>query len=571
MKKIIFIILAFWAFGNLQAAKLPKNIVWKTAEHAPILSSPKAKKGGVYTSYLLSYPLTFRLYGPNSNSGGFVSYNRKYAFWSLITRHPNTSEYLPELATHWSLAKDQKSAYFQLNKDARWSDGEKITADDYVFAFEFLKSPHIQAPFYNQYIRDHIASVEKIDEWTLKVVSVNPSWRLLEEVNLSPLPKHAIVLDKDWVKNYQWETNVVPGPYVIKKFKNGKFIELHRLENWWGKDYPQYKNQFNFDVIRLEVVRNQAIAFELFKKGKLSAFAPTEIQWVKETDIESIKNGYILKHQHPIETWTGIRGILFNTQAEVWSDTRLRKAAAHAVDFEVINKNHLYGFTERKHNFFDVDTPYKAIRKTYEFDLAKSNKLLDEAGWQLSKKDGLRYKNGKKLSLRLNYGGATHNPYLGTIKNQLLKVGIHLELVLQDGSSLFRTLDSGKYQAVVIFFGGGRYPAPRQYLHTENQKPGTNNLFLFGDEKVDNLIEIFEQDLKEQNRIEAIAEIEQIVHDNALLIYFWKKPFIFYLRQRSIQAPSHLGTKRGIDFDLLWYDESIAQEVKTYKKQKKSF
>ena len=570
-KKISFFTVFFLWFFLLQAADLPKDIVWKTADHTPILSSDKAKKGGVYTSYLLDYPLTFRLYGPNSNSGGFVGYNRRYAFWSLVTRHPNTSEYLPELATHWALQKDQKTAYFKLDKEARWSDGESITADDYIFAFEFLQSKYIQAPFYNQYIRDHIASVEKIDDWTLKIVSTKASWRILEDVNISPLPQHSIILDENWVKNYQWKPNVVPGPYEIKKFQNGKYIEMHRINNWWGANRPHYKNQFNFDIIRLDVVRNQAIAFELFKKGKLSAFAPTEIQWVKETDIEVIKKGYILKHKYPVEAWTGVRGIIFNTQDGVWSDVNLRKAVAYAMNFEAINKNYLYGLTERKTNFFDVDPPYKNQRKTYEFSIVKANKILEQASWKISKKDGLRYKNGKKLTLRLLYGSAVHSPYLGTIKNQFLKVGINLELVLQDGSTLFRTLESGKYQAIVIFFGGGRYPAPRQFLHTENKKPGTNNLFFFGNKKLDQLIETYEYDLNEQNRIQAITEIEEIIHNNVLLVHFWKKPFSLYLRQRSIQAPDHLGTKRGIDFDLLWYDENLAKKVATYKKKDKFF
>lgn len=570
-KKIALCGFFCFSFLLLYAAKLPKDIVWETGEYQPILSSPDAKKGGDYTSYLLTYPLTFRLYGPNSNSGGFVSVNRRYAFFSLVTRHPNTSKFLPELATHWSLQEDQKTAYFLLDKEARWSDGEKITADDYVFAFEFLQSKHIQAPFYNQYIRDHIASVEKIDDWTLKIVSVKPSWMLLENANLSPLPQHAIVLDENWVKNYQWKPNVVPGPYEIKKFQKGKYIELHRIKNWWGANRPHYKDQFNFEVIRLEVVRNQAIAFELFKKGKLSAFSPTEIQWIKETGIKEIQKGYILKHKYPVETWTGIRGILFNTQDQIWADARLRQATKYAVDFTIINKNNLYGLAERKTNFFDVEAPYKHQKSPDEFSIPKASKILDEAGWKLSKKDGIRYKDGKKLTLRLFYGSAAHNPYLGNIKNQFLKTGINLELVLQDGSSLFRTLDSGKYQAVVLFFGGGRYPAPRQFLHTENKKTGTNNLFLFGNEKLDQLIDTYEYDLNEKNRIQAIAQIEKIVDDSALLVPFWKKPFTLYLRQRYIAAPKHLGTKRGIDYDLLWYDQKIYQEVQEYKKKNKSF
>lgn len=559
--KSIFATLVFCLvtlISQIFAIELPKNIKWQTAEYKPLLSSPKAIKGGKYRNYLLSYPLTFRLYGPNSNSGGFVSYNRKYSLWGLTTRHPNTSAHIPELATHWYLDPDQKTAYFKLDKAARWSDGEKITASDYIFAFNFLQSKFIQAPFYNQYIRDNIASIEKIDDYTLKIVSVKPSWRLLDTVSFTPLPQHAIKLDENWVKNYQWKSNVVPGPYVVKKFKKNEFIEFHRIKVWWGKDRPKYKHQFNFDVIRLDVVRNGEIAYELFKKKKLDVFSPTEIQWVKKTDIKEIKEGHILKHQYPIDTWTGIRGIIFNTQKGIWVDPLLRRALAHTIDFEKINENNLYGLNTRKHNFFDVDPPYKLDRETYKLDLKKSNQILEENGWKRSAKDqGIRYKNGEKLTLRLFYAAAQHNTYLGTIKNNALKAGINLELVLQDGAAFFKTLDSGNYQAVLLFFGGGRYASPRQFLHTENKKPGTNNIFLFGNEKIDKLIETYEFNLDEKERIRAISKIEEIVHENVLAIHFWKRPFQLFLRWKYIQTPTTLGTKRGIDFDLLWHDPKI--------------
>ena len=226
---------------------------------------------------------------------------------------------------------------------------------------------------------------------------------------------------------------------------------------------------------------------------------------------------------------------------------------------------------KRKHNFFDVDPPYKVNRKTYDLDLKKAADLLNTRGWKVSSKDGFRYKNGKKLTLRLFYGSSRHNHYLGTIKNGLRKVGINLELVLQDGATFFRSLETGNYQAVLLFFGGARYPAPRQFLHTENKKPGTNNIFFFGNEKLDKLIDTYEYDLNEKNRIAAIEKIENIVHKQALVIYFWKKPVQLFLRWGYIQAPKHLGTKRSIDLDLLWYDKEIAKQIESYKKEGKNF
>ncbi len=51
----------------------------------------------------------------------------------------------------WSMQPDQKTIYFKLDPDARWSDGRPITADDYVFTWKMMQSKYIVDPFYNTY------------------------------------------------------------------------------------------------------------------------------------------------------------------------------------------------------------------------------------------------------------------------------------------------------------------------------------------------------------------------------------------------------------------------------------
>ncbi len=65
--------------------------------------------------------------------------------------HPNTEEPVPSLATHWAFDKDGKTMYFKLNKNAKWSDDTPVTADDYIYTLEFMRSKHIQAPWYNDF------------------------------------------------------------------------------------------------------------------------------------------------------------------------------------------------------------------------------------------------------------------------------------------------------------------------------------------------------------------------------------------------------------------------------------
>src|SRR5712672_1550563 len=180
-------------------ATLPKDIVWETDNDEPLIGAEKAIRGGTLNVSIGAYPLTFRIMGPNNNDF-FASWNRAFtSAFSLITMHPVTDKFIPMMATHWSVQKDQKTIYFKLDPDARWSDGKPITADDYVFTLEMMRSKFVVDPFMNTYAAQLFESVDKIDDYTLRIVGKRPSWRPLFDYGLWPSPKHATVLDKDWV------------------------------------------------------------------------------------------------------------------------------------------------------------------------------------------------------------------------------------------------------------------------------------------------------------------------------------------------------------------------------------
>ena len=125
--------------------RLPPGIVWETNNDDPPIGSPHALRGGTFRVGMDSYPLTLRLMGPNSNDA-FASWNRLFTLsFTLVARHPVTDRFIPMMATHWSVQSDQRTIFFRLDPDARFSDGKPVTADDYVFTLEMMRSPSSQA------------------------------------------------------------------------------------------------------------------------------------------------------------------------------------------------------------------------------------------------------------------------------------------------------------------------------------------------------------------------------------------------------------------------------------------
>ena len=161
--------------GLANPVTLPDGIVWETNNEDPLIGSPAAIRGGTFNYPLGAYPLTFRLVGPNSNDA-FAGWNRAFTMaFGLVGRHPVTDNFIPMMATHWSVQEDQRTIYFRLDPDARFSDGESVTAEDYVFTWRMMQSEHIVDPFYNSYAAQYYESVDRIDDYTLRIVGTRPS------------------------------------------------------------------------------------------------------------------------------------------------------------------------------------------------------------------------------------------------------------------------------------------------------------------------------------------------------------------------------------------------------------
>ena len=98
-----------------------------------------------------------RRVGPDSN-GSFAGYLRPNHF-GPVALHPDTRRPIPALATHWAFGDDRRSIYYRLNPEARWSDGVPVTAGDFVFAEQFMRSD--QTDFHSGQLRRRLIEMER--------------------------------------------------------------------------------------------------------------------------------------------------------------------------------------------------------------------------------------------------------------------------------------------------------------------------------------------------------------------------------------------------------------------------
>ena len=580
-KRLLMVGLVLWGWGSLAhaAEKLPENIQWETNETAEIFADPQAQKGGTYNTFISAFPLTLRRVGPDSN-GSFAGVTRGIAM-SLLGIHPNTEEILPELATHWAFGEDKKTMYFKLDKRARWSDGQPLTADDFLYLLEFMRSKHIVAPWYNNYYTEEIDKVVKYDDHTIAVVSTKAIPDLHLRLALTPIPKHYYgELTKDYVRKYNWKIVPTTGPYQIDKIRKGKSITLKRKKDWWAKDLKYFKGRFNVDKIVYKVIREQTAAWEFFKKAKLDAFSVTlPVYWhQKMKDLEVLDKGYIQRMWFHTDSPEPSYGFWLNQNKPIFQDRNLRYAFAHALNMDKLLNEVLRGDYARLHNQFTGYGDYtnKEIRAR-EFNVPKVEALMKESGWTRGK-DGIWTKGNQRFTVKVTYASDAHTQRLVVLKEEAKKAGIEFSLQRLDGSAAFKLALEKKHEASWMAYGTGLRPAYWQFYHSENaKKPQTNNITATADPEMDKLIEAYRVSTEKEKRIELSKKIQEKIHEIGAYIPTYRVGYFRETYWRWWRFPEVPGTKfsdslfEPFGTGTFWFDKDMKKETEKAMKSGKTF
>ncbi len=579
MKKLIMILSAWLLAVGVSAAELPADLEWLTNNEDPIFASPEARRGGVFNSSLQSFPLTFRTVGPDSNTAfrSFILENQL----GLYALHPETERPIPALATHWAFGDDHKTMYFKLNPAARWSDGKPVTADDFLFALEMMRSEVIRAPWYNNYYTEEIVDITRYDDHTISVSAGSPKSRreLLNTVGLTPQPRHFYELTDDWVRRYNWALAPVTGAYVIGEVKRGRSITFTRLDDWWGNDLTYYRHRFNVDEIRLNVVRDLNIAYRHFLRGDIDTFGLILPEWWHDkTDSPEYLKGLINRIWFYNDIPHGAQGFHLNTAHPRLQDVRVRQGIAHAINMQRMLDTILRGDYERMNTFGTgygefIDTDIRARA----FDIEQARALFAEAGYDRQGPGGiLRNAAGDSLSLAVTYTTQEHTSRLAILREEARKAGLDLQLNLVDGATGFKVMLEKKHEAAWLGWGGsGLYPQYWEFFHSVNaDKPQTNNLFNISDAQLDTLIEQYRVTMDLEAKADISRQIQRRVHELAIFIPGYRVPYTREAYWRYVRLPEARGTRHSPSLfwpmegaphstgGLFWIDEELKAELK---------
>src|ERR1700686_3724921 len=331
-----------YAIAMHSAPALPADFT-----HMPY-ANPDAPKGGRLVQGILG---TFDSLNPLIVRGLAVQQIRGFVVESLMARGYDEAFTLYGLLAK-SVETDDTRSYvtFQLDPNARFSDGQPVTAEDVLFSWALLRAQG--RPNHRQYYAK-VVKAEAPDPLTIRFDLTGVNDRELPLIlGLMPvLPKHAV--DVATFEETSMTGPVGSGPYRVSAVKPAASVTLTRNPDYWGRDLPVNKGLWNFDEIRLDFYREANGQFEAFARSLYDFRVETEpLRWHDGYNFPAARSGEMIRDTiktgmpHPSEF------LVFNTRRPVFSDIRVRQALTLLFDFEWINRNYFFGLYGRSASYF---------------------------------------------------------------------------------------------------------------------------------------------------------------------------------------------------------------------------
>jgi peptide/nickel transport system substrate-binding protein len=446
-------------------------------------------------------------------------------------------------AENGGLSADGKTITLKLREDVKWSDGEPLTADDYVFTFDMIMSDK-NTPLGRYPYDTFVDSVEAVDPTTVAIHLKQPFAAWLTSLFYYILPKHILqpVFDSDGtIDNAEWNRNPVPGlgPFVLDQWETGSHLSFKANPDWIN---PPKLEQVFVRIVPDDAAQEAAILAGDSDIGSfLSSDQIQKLEAGGKVKVVDVTSGYN-------EAW--FLNVNPDTARPFMLDVNVRKAIALASDrFTIVKDLLVADINPVNVTYWDMTPPFQAdTLQPYPYDPEQAKQLLDTAGWTDSDGDGIRDKmvDGKKVDLVVRY--ITNQRELrksiqAVVEQQWKEVGIGAELanyssdIFWNGYNDGGPMALGDYDIAEYSSVQNAYPDPDTDVFTCAQVVNADNPDGTNDQGYCNpkLDELFQQQATEMDpakRKELFNQIEQIMYDDYIYVGMWRDPDLWSVSNR---------------------------------------
>jgi len=505
---------------------------WLSNDDALSIADKRAVKGGTLRMSLYEFPSTLRTVGKDANSA-FMFIMGNLVYESLTGIHSQTMEIVPALATHWQISEDKMTFRFRINPNARFSDGSRVTSADVIATWKLRIDPGILAPYSNILWEKYEEPVAE-SPYLVSVKCKELNWKFFiyfGGMNILPAKYIGNITASEYMKAYQFK--MVPGSGVYEldesKIIKGRSLTAKRRWNHWEEEDPEDGSAYNFEFLKFKVVTDERLIFERFKKGETDFYQVGRAQWwVEEVpEIPGVKQGTIQRRKIYNDDPQGVQGLTFNMRKPPFDDKRMRQAISYLMNRQKLIDQLFFNEYLHTDSYHPGGVYENPDNPKYRYDPDKAVALLAECGWKNRNQEGLLVNDkGEVFVLDLMFGSKGLERILTVFQEDLMKVGIKLNIRQSTGPTMFKMVNERKFKIHWQSWTGLFFPNPESSWSSWTADPdNTTNLSGVKNERIDEICKDYNVEFDFGKRVEMIRELDSILMDIQPYALAWYAPF----------------------------------------------
>ncbi|MBZ4645453.1 MAG: oligopeptide transport system substrate-binding protein [Petroclostridium sp.] len=469
---------------------------------------------------------------PGKAQGTHDSWVLEHVFEGLTRKTP-AGGIEAGVAKEWKISEDGLTYTFTLRDDAKWSNGDPVTAQDFEFAWKYALNPATASEYAYQlyYLAgaeaynttketdaaklkalEDAVGVKALNDKTLEVKLAQPTPYFLELVSFYtyyPVNKKVQEANKDWAN--EASTYVSNGAFKLAEWKHKESIKLAKNENYFDKD------KIKLDGIEFVMLEDENTAWQMYRTGDLDLLYPIPADVTAQ--LNASKDPELV-----IGDDLSVYFYRFNNTKKPFNNVKVRKALSMAIDRKVIVESVAQGGERPAYGIVppgipDVQGDYqKNTGNLFEENVEKAKQLLAE---------GLKEEKMDKLSFTLLYNTHDKHKKIAEAIQEMWRKNLGVEVTLENVEFQVKIDREDKLDYDVARAGWiGDYVDPMTFLDMFESKSQQNDTG-WANADFDKLINQAKTTMDNSVRMKAMHDAEKIFIEEmpVMPIYFYTKPF----------------------------------------------
>lgn len=462
-----------------------------------------------------------------------VSYLVNLWIYDALIRLDTSLQPVPELAESWTTSEDGLTWEIKLRQGVTWHDGTPFTADDVAFTVYKILDPTTQTQYRGNYSAlvgfaeltnpDAPATPEAMSQPPIEVVDASTvrfhlaepfAPFLVQSLHLPIAPKHLL----ENVDVNQADFNIKPvgtGAWQFADWQKDNRMVLKAYDGYYG-------GRPALDELVLRVIPDETVLLQELRSGGIEFMervpreAVADLQSNPEFQVALVDN-------------IGCSFISFNVTHPVLSDKAVRQAIGYSLDMATFIEAVLLGLALPATGLYPPYTwMYEPEVKTYTYDPAMAEQLLDGAGW-VKDGDGKRAKDGVPLKFKMStfLGHEAGEQLLATAQEWLSAVGIEMEIEIIELAAWIDTLVNSTFESTMSNWDGGI--DPDDYGYGMYHSKGGRNRAKYANPELDTVLEQARAELDQDARKALYSTFQKIAAEDVpyLPVYHYQHIYAY--------------------------------------------